>query len=76
MDVLRSSPVTVLDTAGAQRDVQSATPPGRRGSRFRVTKKKATPYLLATPAILLLFGLLGYPLFRMTVLSFQLPSSF
>jgi N,N'-diacetylchitobiose transport system permease protein len=69
MDVVKSSPVTVLDTAEARRDAPSARPPGRRRSRF--TKKKATPYLLATPAILLLFGLLAYPLFRMTVLSFQ-----
>jgi N,N'-diacetylchitobiose transport system permease protein len=69
MDVLKSSPVTVIDEAHGRRDEPPAMAPLHRGRRL--TKKKATPYLLATPAILLLFGLLAYPLFRMTVLSFQ-----
>ncbi|MEV6492320.1 sugar ABC transporter permease [Actinoplanes sp. NPDC051633] len=55
------------------------TPPGRPAPPAHVRKKRRrtstgagrTPYLLALPALLMLIGLLGYPMFRMVVLSFQ-----
>jgi len=43
--------------------------PPRRRTRWR--RDRLTPYLLALPAVLLVLGLLGYPLYRMAVLSFQ-----
>src|SRR4029450_3446516 len=53
-------------------------PPGRpvprsHGRRRRRSSTAAgrTPYLLAVPALILLIGLLGYPMGRMIVLSFQ-----
>jgi N,N'-diacetylchitobiose transport system permease protein len=47
--------------------VSSALPARRR----RPLRDQLTPYLLATPTLLVLAGLLGYPLVRMVVLSFQ-----
>ena len=53
-------------------------PDGSRGPesgpdsiRRRRNWDKATPYLLAIPALVLVLGLLGYPLFRMAVVSLQ-----
>ena len=45
--------------------------PAHRRRRRYSTSTGSTPYLLALPALLLLIGLLGYPLIRMIVLSFQ-----
>ena len=40
-----------------------------RKGRFR--KDRLIPYILAAPAVVLILGLLGYPLYRMTVVSLQ-----
>jgi N,N'-diacetylchitobiose transport system permease protein len=40
--------------------------PGRRKKWDRLT-----PYILATPVVVLIFGLLGYPLYRMAAVSLQ-----
>jgi N,N'-diacetylchitobiose transport system permease protein len=49
--------------------------PHRAGGRKRRRRRRSgdlrTPWLLVLPALLVLFGLLGYPLYRMVVLSFQ-----
>lgn len=45
--------------------------PGRASRRRRNRQRAATPWLLSIPTLLLLAGLLGYPLVRMVVLSFQ-----
>ena len=48
--------------------------PNRAGVRRRARRRKgdaSTPWLLSLPALILLFGLLGYPMYRMVVLSFQ-----
>jgi N,N'-diacetylchitobiose transport system permease protein len=45
-------------------------PPAPRPRR-RWNSDRLTPYLLALPAILLILGLLGYPLYRMAVVSLQ-----
>jgi N,N'-diacetylchitobiose transport system permease protein len=57
---------------------RSQTPPGvaphRAGGRARRRRRSTggrTPWLLTAPALLVLFGLLGYPLYRTIVLSFQ-----
>jgi N,N'-diacetylchitobiose transport system permease protein len=58
----------------------SPAPPGgvaphRAGGRSRRPRRRKsdqrTPWLLSLPALLVLLGLLGYPLYRMVVLSFQ-----
>lgn len=48
-------------------------PPGQsRGSRHRKrVRRELAPYILATPTLVVLVGLLGYPLGKMIVLSFQ-----
>ncbi len=62
--------VVRVETGGDRTDVppsrrnRSGRPSGWRGDRL-------TPYLLALPAVLLVFGMLGYPLYRMVVLSLQ-----
>jgi N,N'-diacetylchitobiose transport system permease protein len=57
---------------------RSQPPPGvaphrarGRARRRRRSTGGRTPWLLTAPALLVLFGLLGYPLYRMIVLSFQ-----
>jgi N,N'-diacetylchitobiose transport system permease protein len=49
--------------------------PHRAGGRKRRRRRRSgdlrTPWLLSLPALLILAGLLGYPLYRMVVLSFQ-----
>ncbi|MEU4236375.1 sugar ABC transporter permease [Actinoplanes sp. NPDC026619] len=45
--------------------------PGRTSRSRRRRQSAATPWLLSIPTLLLLAGLLGYPLVRMVVLSFQ-----
>jgi|tagenome__1003787_1003787.scaffolds.fasta_scaffold20702656_2 N,N'-diacetylchitobiose transport system permease protein len=46
-------------------------PRGHVKPRRRKSNGARTPLLLATPALLILVSLLGYPLYRMIVLSFQ-----
>jgi N,N'-diacetylchitobiose transport system permease protein len=55
------------------RQNQSSTAPQqhRRRRRRSSTGAGSTPYLLALPALLLLAGLLGWPMLRMIILSFQ-----
>jgi N,N'-diacetylchitobiose transport system permease protein len=50
-------------------DLEGERPVERRRSRF--TSEKATPYVLIAPAVIALLALLGYPLYRVVVLSFQ-----
>ncbi|MCM4082900.1 carbohydrate ABC transporter permease [Paractinoplanes hotanensis] len=45
--------------------------PGHAAPKRRSRGSGRTPWLLALPALLLIAGLLGYPLVRMVVLSFQ-----
>jgi N,N'-diacetylchitobiose transport system permease protein len=45
--------------------------PGHAAPKRRPRGSGRTPWLLALPALLLIAGLLGYPLVRMVVLSFQ-----
>ena len=44
--------------------------PARRRRRIRA-RRRATPYLLLAPAIAVIGGILGYPLYRLFSLSFQ-----
>src|SRR3954451_10357699 len=44
---------------------------GRTVKRRRQRGDARTPWLLVVPTLLILLGLLGYPLYRMVVLSFQ-----
>jgi N,N'-diacetylchitobiose transport system permease protein len=44
---------------------------GRAVKRRRQQGEARTPWLLAAPTLLVLLGLLGYPLYRMVLLSFQ-----
>jgi N,N'-diacetylchitobiose transport system permease protein len=72
-----------LDMEGKMTAVDSPTTPRRGGvngagpdrvatRRSRRTRNDArTPWLLSLPALALLVGLLGYPMYRMVVLSFQ-----
>jgi N,N'-diacetylchitobiose transport system permease protein len=62
VDSPTTSPQTGTDGAGPRR--AAAHRPRRRGDN-------RTPWLLSLPALILLFGLLGYPMFRMVELSFQ-----
>jgi N,N'-diacetylchitobiose transport system permease protein len=62
-------PVTTYGTAAPPapgRQLQPAPSGVRRGKRGR-----STPYLLLAPAILIILGVLGYPLIEMLLLSFQ-----
>jgi N,N'-diacetylchitobiose transport system permease protein len=43
----------------------------RRAGKARRRESARVPWLLSLPTLLLLLGLLGYPLYRMVVLSFQ-----
>ncbi|MGK5684368.1 carbohydrate ABC transporter permease [Actinoplanes sp. URMC 104] len=45
--------------------------PGHAAPKRRRRENGRTPWLLALPALLLIAGLLGYPLVRMIILSFQ-----
>ena len=60
-------------TAPAQKDPHGTSAPRSHGRRRRRTSTGAgyTPYVLALPALVLLAVLLGYPMLRMIVLSFQ-----
>jgi N,N'-diacetylchitobiose transport system permease protein len=60
-------------SAPARQSPPGAPAPRSHGRRKRRTSTAAgrTPYLLALPALILLVGLLGYPMGRMIVLSFQ-----
>jgi N,N'-diacetylchitobiose transport system permease protein len=51
--------------------VQQHRSPGRPGRRPRRHRDSRTPWLLSLPTVLVLIGLLAYPLYRMVVLSFQ-----
>jgi N,N'-diacetylchitobiose transport system permease protein len=44
---------------------------GRPGKSRRRRENSRLPWLLSAPTLLILLGLLGYPLYRMVVLSFQ-----
>jgi N,N'-diacetylchitobiose transport system permease protein len=63
------SPTTRPDdgTGGVQQHRSS----GRKSRRRRRKLDNRTPWLLSLPTVLLLIGLLAYPLYRMIVLSFQ-----
>jgi len=50
-------------------DEQDAVVYGGRSPSRRT--RAATPYILILPALILLVSLLGYPIYRMIVLSFQ-----
>jgi N,N'-diacetylchitobiose transport system permease protein len=67
--------MTAVDspTAPARQNPPGTPAPRSHGRRRRRSSTGAgsTPYLLAVPALLLLGVLLGYPLLRMIVLSFQ-----
>ncbi len=60
-------------TAPARHTPPGVPTPPVRGRRRRRTGTSAgtTPYLLVVPALILLVGLLGWPMLRMIVLSFQ-----
>lgn len=61
-----------MSAVGTQPD--TLTPPRRplrkQGARRRITKG-AAPYLLLLPTVVIIAGVLGYPLYRVIVLSFQ-----
>ncbi|GAA3349234.1 sugar ABC transporter permease [Amorphoplanes nipponensis] len=66
--------MSVVDTPSAPPAPQppAPAPAGRTGSKRRsATSGGFAPLALTLPALLLLAGLLGYPLIRMIVLSFQ-----
>jgi N,N'-diacetylchitobiose transport system permease protein len=67
--------MSVVDSPSAPPAPQppAEAPAGRRARRQRrsATSGGFTPLVLTLPALLLLAGLLGYPLVRMVVLSFQ-----
>jgi N,N'-diacetylchitobiose transport system permease protein len=46
-------------------------PPGTGGRRRRLGRFEKTPYILIAPVLLVLAATLGYPLYRIIVLSFQ-----
>ena len=55
-------------------DPGSGADPGDRRAaapRFNWRKTERTPYLLAIPVVVLVLGLLGYPLYRMAAVSLQ-----
>jgi N,N'-diacetylchitobiose transport system permease protein len=54
-------------TSGVQQHRSS----GRSNRKPRRNRDNRTPWLLSLPTVLLLIGLLAYPLYRMIVLSFQ-----
>ncbi len=56
----------VVESSTRPVDQERATEPVRRRRRFEVT-----PYLLSLPTLIVLGILLGYPLVKMTMLSFQ-----
>jgi N,N'-diacetylchitobiose transport system permease protein len=65
-----------VDSPTTSRQQRPSGVPPRPASRGRKSPRRSTngartPLLLALPALLILFGLLGYPLFRMIQLSFQ-----
>ena len=62
------SPSTRQTGPGGVRQHRSS---GRAAKRRRRRGDARTPWLLAAPTLLILLGLLGYPLYRMIVLSFQ-----
>jgi N,N'-diacetylchitobiose transport system permease protein len=67
--------LTVSDrSVDKERDRGSGAGPGERRAqppRFNWRTTERTPYLLAIPVIVLVLGLLGYPLIRMVVVSLQ-----
>jgi N,N'-diacetylchitobiose transport system permease protein len=56
---------------GGPDGVQPHRSPGRARRSRRQRGNSRTPWLLSLPTLILLIGLLGYPLYRMVVLSFQ-----
>jgi N,N'-diacetylchitobiose transport system permease protein len=65
--------MSVVDTATTRRTGGSEPhrAPGQHSRPRRRRETASLPWLLALPTLLLLVGLLGYPLGRMVVLSFQ-----
>jgi N,N'-diacetylchitobiose transport system permease protein len=66
--------LTVSDSSvDKERDRGSGDPGELRvqPTRFNWRKTERTPYLLAIPVVVLVLGLLGYPLIRMVVVSLQ-----
>ncbi len=66
--------LTVADQS-VNRDPDGSPGPGEAAGQEKIRHRrnwdKATPYILAIPALLLVLGLLGYPLYRMAVVSMQ-----
>jgi N,N'-diacetylchitobiose transport system permease protein len=62
--------VTLVEPAVRTDPATTPAPPARRKKGFG-RRDRLTPYLLALPAVLLVLGMLGYPLWRMGVVSFQ-----
>ena len=69
MSVTLTEPVVSGDDLGARRTGDGVPP--RPSWWRRLTGDKVTPYVLALPAVALVLGLLGYPLYRMVVVSLQ-----
>ena len=69
--------MSVVDSPATRRPSDPGRPPQNRIPGHAAPKRRRgrdsgrTPWLLALPALLLIAGLLGYPLVRMVVLSFQ-----
>ena len=68
--------MSVVDSPATRRpsgpgDPQQNRIPGHAAPKRRKRSGGRTPWLLALPTLLLIAGLLGYPLVRMVVLSFQ-----
>jgi N,N'-diacetylchitobiose transport system permease protein len=61
--------VTLTEPAVRVETVATPAPAPRRRRGLR--GDRLTPYVLALPAVALVLGMLGYPLYRMTVVSFQ-----
>jgi N,N'-diacetylchitobiose transport system permease protein len=60
----------VKDHSAVPLAVEPALAPARRRRRIRVGRH-VTPYLLLIPALAVIGGVLGYPLYRLVTLSFQ-----
>ncbi|MDY7085478.1 MAG: sugar ABC transporter permease [Actinomycetota bacterium] len=68
--------MSVVDSPATRRPRDPGGPqpnrvPGHAAPKRRKRDSGRTPWLLALPALLLIAGLLGYPLVRMVILSFQ-----
>jgi len=60
-----------LTVADHRTDTVSGGTPSPDDRALRPRRRDRTPYVLAAPAVLLILGLLGYPLYRMAVVSLQ-----